>query len=70
MRGKKAAPAAKEPRQAPVQLPYELVRKLRVISAHRGVTQSDMLGPVVRKWIENEYRTVQEEIGSGEKGGK
>jgi hypothetical protein len=47
---------------APVQIAGDLAHMVGVICAHDDVTQSELLSPVVRDFVEKNYRRVQQEI--------
>lgn len=64
----KESPADRDRGTAPVQLPVSLVRMLRVIVAHRGVTQAEFLSPLIRNRVGEEYRKVLSELNSAEFG--
>lgn len=45
-----------------VGLPGEIVRKLRLIAAHRSLSMADILLPIIGEKIEREYRKVVTEV--------
>ena len=49
-------------RTAPVQVEKDLARMAAVIASHDGITQSDLVSPLLRPFLEGEYARVQESI--------
>jgi predicted transcriptional regulator len=47
---------------APIQVDKDLARKLGVICQHKGKSQSVVISPVIRRWIETQYEAVSLEI--------
>lgn len=45
-----------------VSVAKDLARKIGVISQHRGISQSDLVSPVIREFIEAQYALVSAEI--------
>lgn len=64
---KKPNPAPKEDRSnrktAPVQVKKDVARWVAVVATHDGVTQADLLDPVLRQWALTNYRRVLGEMG-------
>lgn len=57
-----------ENKTSPVQLPTPMVRKLRVITAHRGGTQGEFITPLINEAVNEEYRKVVAEMGREHEG--
>ena len=49
-------------RTAPVQVEKDLAHMAAVIASHDGITQSDLVSPLLRPFLEGEYARVSEEI--------
>lgn len=49
-------------RTAPVQVEKDLARMAAVIASHDGITQSDLVAPVLRPFLRMHYERVQKEI--------
>lgn len=49
-------------KSAPVQVEKDLARKVAVIATHRGISQSALISPVIRKFVEAQYALVSAEI--------
>jgi len=49
-------------KSAPVQVEKDLARKVAVIATHRGISQSALLSPVIRRFVEAQYEIVSGEI--------
>lgn len=47
---------------APVQIEKELARMAATIASHDGVTQSELLSPVVRQFLIMNYERVKRQI--------
>jgi hypothetical protein len=47
---------------APVQIEKELARMAAVIASHDGITQAELLSPVIRGFLRGQYERVQKEI--------
>ena len=45
-----------------IQIDKDLARKAAVVASHRGMTQSALISPVVREFIEAQYALVSAEI--------
>lgn len=67
--GQKGAgePAARDDRSgrksAPIQVDKQLARWAAVVASHRGITQAELVSPVLRPFLLAQYRLVQEEMG-------
>lgn len=50
---------------APVQLPLDLAKKVRVIAAVRGMTHAEVLAPVLRREVDRQYAAAVAEAAAG-----
>lgn len=48
---------------APVQVKKDVARWVAVVATHDGITQADLLDPVLRHWAITNYRRVLREMG-------
>ena len=49
-------------RTAPIQVEKELARMAAVIASHDGITQAELVSPVLRQFLRTHYERVQKEI--------
>ena len=47
---------------APVQVAKDLARMAAVVASHDGITQADLISPLLRPFLTAEYKRVQEQI--------
>lgn len=47
---------------APIQVPKDLARMAAVVAQFDGITQADLVGPVLRPFLLAQYARVQEAI--------
>lgn len=47
---------------APIQVRKDLARMAAVIASHDGITQSDLVSPVLESFLLSEYDRVQKEM--------
>jgi hypothetical protein len=61
-KGEVKSQESKGPDRGGVQLPIDLVRMIRVITAHRNISAKALVEPLVRRGIQEEYRKVKQEL--------
>lgn len=49
---------------APVQVDKKLARMIAVIATHDGITQSELISPVLRQFVEANYKRAVKEMGT------
>jgi len=49
-------------KSAPIQVEKDLARKVAVIATHRQISQSALISPVIRRFVETQYAIVSGEI--------
>lgn len=57
-------------RTAAIQIDKDLARMAAVIASHRRISQSDLVSPVLRQFLEAQYALVSAEIQKEVKGRK
>lgn len=56
-------PKAKGRKTAPIQVEVQLARWVAIIATHDGITQSELLSPIIKEPITHAYKRVQKEMG-------